>query len=392
MRILHVITGLQSGGAEAMLYKLLSASHGKQFTHHVIALTAGGPFEEKIRDLGVDVRTLGLTMPFVGPSAILRLHRHIAEIDPDIVQGWMYHADLLASLALTWPCWGGARTRPPHIWNIRLSEIDPRYIGRPTRLVIRCLAALSHKLPAAIVINAEASRQTHIAAGYTADKFQLIPNGFDLEKFRPDSEARAALRRELGLAPDILLIGMAARFDPQKDYPAFFAAAEKVISQRGDVAFIACGSGVEVANPAIKQLIGEGKTAPHVHLLGRRANMERFYPALDIYVSTAIGEGFANAVGEAMCCAVPCIVTDVGDSRAIVGDSGIAVPPADPTAMARAIIALLDGPAHNRQAMGAHARARMHDFSIAAVARQFEAMWRRIAADRPRRQDAKAAK
>ncbi len=390
MRILHVITGLQSGGAEAMLYKLLSASHGQQFTHHVIALTSGGPFEEKIRDLGVEVETLDLTMPFVGPGAILRLRRHIAEIGPDIVQGWMYHADLLASLALKWPCRDGAR--PPHIWNIRLSEIDPRYIGRATRLVIRCLAVLSHKAPAAIVINAEASRQTHIAAGYTAEKFQLIPNGFDLEKFRPDPEARAALRRELGLAPDTLLVGMAARFDPQKDYPAFFAAVEKVIAQRGNVAFVACGSGVAVTNPAIARAIDGGDLAQHVHLLGRRADMERIYPALDVYVSTAIGEGFANVVGEAMCCAVPCIVTDVGDSRAIVGDSGIAVPPADPAAMARAIIALLDRPAHNRQAMGTHARERMRDFSIAAVARQFEEMWRRIAADTFRQHEAKAAR
>ena len=172
---------------------------------------------------------------------------------------------------------------------------------------------------------------------------------------------------------------MAARFDPQKDYPAFFAAAEKVIAAYEDVAFIACGSGVEAANPAISPLIAGGEIARHVHLLGRRADMERFYPALDIYVSTAIGEGFANVVGEAMCCAVPCIVTDVGDSRAIVGDSGIAIPPADPAAMARAIVALLDRPAHNRQAMGAHARERMRDFSIATVARQFEAMWRRVA-------------
>lgn len=384
MRILHVITGLQSGGAEAMLYKLLSASHGNAFTHHVIALTSGGPFYEKILDLGVDVQTLDLAMPFVGPGAILRLRQKIAQIDPDIVQGWMYHADLLASLALMLPAPGKGHVRPPLVWNIRLSEIDARFVGRSTRLVIRCLAALSRRVPAAIVINAEASRQTHIEAGYTAQKFQLIPNGFDLEKFKPDRAARAALRRELGIAPETRLVGMAARFDPQKDYRGFFAVAKKVIAQYGDVAFVACGSGVEAGNPAIGPLtgplIGKGQITQYVHLLGRRSDMERFYPALDIYVSTAIGEGFANVVGEAMCCAVPCIVTDVGDSRVIVGDSGVVVPPADPAAMARAIIALLDSPAHNRQAMGIRARARMGEFSIASVARRFEAMWQQIVA------------
>ncbi|HAM47723.1 MAG TPA: hypothetical protein DCO73_08305 [Alphaproteobacteria bacterium] len=391
MRILHVITGLQSGGAEAMLYKLLSASHGAGFTHAVVALTSGGPYFEKIRDLGVDVQTLDLNMPLVGPGAIFQLRRKIADFDPDIVQGWMYHADLLTSLALMRFLPGKAGTRPPLVWNVRLSEIDPRFIGWSTRLVIRCLATLSHRVPAAIVINAEASRQTHIAAGYTAQKFQLIPNGFDLEKFKPDPAARAALRRELGIAPETRLVGMAARFDPQKDYPAFFAAAEKVIAACGDVAFIACGSGVEAANPAIAPSIARGDIARHLHLLGRRGDMERFYPALDIYVSTAIGEGFANVVGEAMCCAVPCIVTDVGDSRVIVGDSGVVVPPADPAAMARAVIALLDGPAHNRQAMGARARTRMGDFSIAAVARRFEAMWQTILSDKKAWRDRKKA-
>lgn len=375
MRVLHIISGLEVGGAETMLCRLLSALPRDQVESHVIALR-GGPLAAQIAALGVPVEALELTRARDAPLALARLARRLRAIAPDLVQTWMYHGDLLGGLAskLAHPL----RPRLPVVWNIRLSEVDPAYLRGATRAVIRACALLSHVIPDSIVLNADAARFSHGALGYAVEKFTLIPNGFDTEKFRPGPAARSELRQALGISQDALVIGIAGRFNPQKDYGNFFAACRQVCAARPDTVLLACGAGVLPANPELQQMTG-GLSPAQLHLLGPCQNMPQFWAALDIAVSSSIGEGFSNAIGEAMCAGLACVVTNVGDSARLIADTGIAVPPANSQALGQAILQLAALPAPERQELGARARARMiAHYALPGAAEAFFHLWQDV--------------
>lgn len=341
MRIAHLITGLDLGGAEMMLFKLLGTMDPAVFEPLAISLVPPGAMGGRIGALGVRVEALGMRRGLPNPGAVLRLARLLRGFRPDLIQTWMYHADLLGALAA--PLAG----RPTLVWNIRQSDLDPRQTRRGTRVVARLGALLSHWAPDRIVCCSERARAVHRALGYRDDILSVIPNGFDLGCFRPDPGARAELRAELGIDPGTPLVGLVARFDPQKDLQNFLAAAATVRSAQAGCRFLLCGLGMDPANAQLDGWIGAAGLAGDVHLLGPRHDTPRVFAALDLLVSSsAYGEGFPNVIGEAMACGVPCAVTDVGDSALIVSDTGIAVPPRDPQALAGAIARLLgEGPA-----------------------------------------------
>ncbi|MBI4507237.1 MAG: glycosyltransferase [Chloroflexi bacterium] len=373
IRLLHLITDLDVGGAEMMLYKLLSGLDGGAFASEVVSLTTIGPLSERIRALGVPVSALGLRRRVPDPLPLARLVRSLRREPPDVVQTWMYHADLLGGLAAK------LAGSMPVVWNVRQSNLSPSVNRRRTLLVVRLCARLSRWLPARVVCGSQAARQAHVTLGYDATKMRIIPNGFDLAVFKPDPMARAAVRCELGLLDDAPLIGLVARFDAQKDHRTFVQAAALLRRQEPDVHFALCGDGVTLQNEALAGWIAAAGLREHCHLLGRRDDVPRLTAALDIATSSSIGEGFPNAVGEAMACGVPCVVTAVGDSAAIVGRTGVVVPPRDRPALAagwRALLAL--GPA-GRRCLGQAARRRVAErFSLPAVVAQYERLYREL--------------
>lgn len=374
IRLLHVITDLDVGGAEMMLYKLLRGLDRAAFAAEVLSLTDVGPLAARIRALGVPVEALGLRRGLPDPSALVRLVRRLRHDPPDVVQTWMYHADLLGGLAAT------LAGRIPVVWNLRQSNLSPRVNKRRTLLVVHASARLSRWLPACIVCNSKAAQRAHAKLGYDETRIRIIPNGFDLALFAPDPQARCAVRQELGLADTAPLIGLVARFDPQKDHHTFVAAAALLHRQQPEPHFVLCGDGVTWQNEALAGWVATAGLRERCHLLGRRDDIPRLTAALDIATSSSIGEGFPNTVGEAMACGVPCVVTAVGDSPAIVGTTGVVVPPRDPPALAagwRTLLAL--GPA-GRQRLGQAARQRIAErFSLPAVAAEYARLYRELA-------------
>lgn len=373
IRLLHLITDLDVGGAEMMLYKLLCGLDRAAFAAEVLSLTDIGPLGTRIRELGVPVHALGLRRGLPDPRALARLVRRLSHDLPDVVQTWMYHADLLGGLAAKLA--GGI----PVVWNMRQSNLSPSVNRRRTLLVVRACARLSRWLPARVVCGSQAARQAHARLGYDATKMCIIPNGFDLTAFVPDAGARRSVRHELGLADDAVLIGLVARFDPQKDHRTFVEAAALLRRQQPAVHFVLCGDGVTWQNEALAGWIAAAGLRERCHLLGRRDDVPGLTAALDVATSSSIGEGFPNAVGEAMACGVPCVVTAVGDSAAVVGPTGVVVPPRDPPALAagwRALLAL--GPA-GRRCLGQAARRRIAErFSLPAVVAQYERLYREL--------------
>ncbi len=374
MRVCHLITGLEVGGAEMMLYKLLGSLEPRAFEPLVVSLVTPGPMGARIAELGIRVETLRMGRGLPSPGALVRLVRLLRGFRPDLLQTWMYHANLLGALATPF-----AR-RPALVWNIRQSDLDPHLTRRSTRLVARLGAALSNLAPDRIVCCSQRAREVHCALGYRDDLMTVIPNGFDLDRFRPDPQAGAELRAALQVPVGAPLLGLVARLDPQKDVDAFIAAARRVQAERPGCRFLLCGWGMDPGNPELVDKIADAGLAKSAILLGPRTDTPRVFAALDLLVSSsAYGEGFPNVIGEAMACGVPCAVTDVGDSAAIVADTGVAVPPRDPQALAEAIVRLLGEGPERLARRGAAARRRIAaHFSLPRIADRYGSLYRSL--------------
>jgi len=374
MKIVHIITGLSTGGAEMMLYKLLSKIHSDEFESEVISLTDAGPVADKIRMLGVSVHALGMKRGKVHLVALAKLTLLLRKINPDLVQTWLYHSDLIGGLAAK--CAGGIKT----VWSIRQSNIDEESNKRSTIWVAKTCAKLSPWLPEKIICCSHATLKSHFSLGYSKAKMFVIPNGFDLDAFQPDQDARKSVRNELGLEEKTYLVGLVARFDPQKDHQNFINAAELIKENDSSAHFLLCGDGINDENIRLIQWIKQAELGDKIHLLGIRKDVSRLVAALDVAVSSSLGEGFPNVIGEAMACAVPCAVTDVGDSALIVGDTGRVVAPKDPDALAAAIIELLQASPEFREELGKQARLRVKkNYSLDSVVKKYEAVYRGVA-------------
>lgn len=357
-----------------MLYKLLSNLDRSIFKPEVISLTDIGPIGQRINALGIPVRALGMRRGIPNPFDLFRLSRWLKESRPDMIQTWMYHADLVGGLA------AALSGSIPVIWGIRHSNLDPAGNKRRTIWTAKMCARLSSRLPKKIVCCSEASRRVHAELGYDNGKMVVIPNGFDLTAFKPNPEAKRLVRQELGIPEDAILIGMIGRFDPQKDQLNFMRAAALLHGQRFNVHFLLCGEAVTWENPELVEWVEMAGIREHCHLLGRRDDIPMLANSLDIAtLSSAYGEGFSNVIGEAMACGIPCVATDVGDSALIIGNTGRVVASRDPVKLANAWCDLIECGEEKRQAMGLAARQRViENFSLASIVKQYENLYGQI--------------
>lgn len=372
--IIHLITGLDTGGAEMMLYKLVA--NNSFFKHSVVSMIDIGPIGEKIRAVGIPVYTLKMQRGMPDPRAIWRLVGLLRKEKPGILQTWMYHANLLGLIA-------GKLARVPYIvWGIRHSNLDSQGNKKMTIKIAKWCAKLS-RFSSTIIACSEASGKIHVVLGYRSDKIRVIPNGFDLKTFKPDGNAQKKVMNELGLSPNAILIGLVARFDPQKDHANFLQAATILGRRFSNVHFILCGDGITSDNQNLFRLVKQSGIGDRVHLLDRRKDIPKLTAALNIASSSSsYGEGFPNVVGEAMSCGIPCVVTDVGDSALIVGDSGIVVPPQNPWALAEAWHKLIETGHKGRRQLGRLARKRIEEkFSLSEIVNRYDSLYKELLAE-----------
>ncbi len=375
IKIVHLITGLNIGGAEMMLYKLVSGMDRKHFQNTVVSMTDSGTLGEKIKALGVPVHTLNMKRGVPNPLGFWRFFKLLLAERPQILQTWLYHADLLGSLA-------GWLARIPYIiWNVRASVFRREDHSKLFFLTLKLLAKLS-KMPKAVIVNSSAGRAAHEQLGYRPVRWEIIPNGFNIDIFHPSKDARLKLRHDLGLFEQTFLIGLVARFDPMKDHMNFLKAVNRICEIRTDVHFIMVGQGVTHDNFILMKQIAALGIDKYVHLLGERDDIPDITAALDTATVSSYSEGFPNVVGEAMSCGVPCVVTNVGDSAYIVGDTGIVVPPSNPEAMAEAWNGLLSMSKDEYDLLSRAARERIaSSFSIDTITKQYEGLYADVLED-----------
>ena len=371
-KIVHIITGLNTGGAEMMLYNLLSEMDKNYFEAEVISLTDIGPVGEKIKSLNIPVRALNMMRYKIpNPLVILKLAHWLRKSSASVIQTWMYHADLIGSIS----AWLTGNI--PIIWGIHNTNLVPGKSNLSTIWIVKICAKISHFAPKSIICCSEASKKIHSDSGYDKRKMIVIPNGFNLEKFKPDSDARLSVRNELKINDEDTLIGLIARFDPQKDHYNFIQAAAKLHTKLPDVHFLLCGDNIDQNNKILTKWINNLELKEYFHLLGRRDDIPRLAASLDIFsTSSAFGEAFPIVIGEAMACGIPCVATDIGDSALMIGNTGKVVPPKDPEALATAWETIIDLGTKERLFLGKSAREHIQkNFSIEIITKHYESQY-----------------
>jgi len=376
--IAHVITGLETGGAEMMLAKLLQESDRSRWRPTVLSLRDCGTLGDGIASLGVPVFTLGLRGSVPRPSHLWRLVRHLRRVEPHLIQGWMYHGNLAATVGQAI-----GRRRTPVVWNIRYT-LNGRSREKPLTAAIVRLSALLSGRAVRIIYNSHTSAIQHADIGYATTGSVVIPNGFDTDRFAPSVSTRAITRQGLGVPNDAVLIGRFGRYHAMKDYPGFLHAAALLIRERPHVRFVLAGLGVDDKNGELTGLIHALDLGGRVHLLGEVRPINSLISSLDIFCSSsAFGESFPNVLGEAMASGVACVTTDVGDSAAIVANAGRIVPPEDPAALAGACRALIDLGKDGRERLGADARARVvSEYALPRIVQRYESLYAEVLAGR----------
>ena len=328
MKIFNIITGLNNGGAEAILYRL--CVHDISYKHTVISLMDEGKYGSLLKEAGVAVYCLNMPAGRVTLSGLYKLFKLIRKFKPNVVQTWMYHADLI----------GGVIARLAGIknifWNIRHTTLEPGKSKRSTIFIAKLCAKLSKRVPKGIVCNAEKAVEIHGSIGYDTSKMTVIANGYDLSSLCPIPNAQAQLKKELGNV--FPLIGMVGRFDPQKDHLGLLDAFTIVKKKDVPHKLVLVGYKINTSNIALIEKIELLGLKDEVLLLNQRDDIPTIMNSLDLHILSSSSEAFPNVLAEAMACSTPCVTTDVGDATFIVGDTGWVVPPKNPQALADAIL------------------------------------------------------
>lgn len=373
MKICHIISGLNTGGAELMLYNLLTTKDLQSFDHTVVSLKDEGTIAEYIKKLGVPVFCLGMSPRKPTPKGGKHIIKLIKNLKPDIIQGWMYEGNFAAFFV-----WIMASRKSKLLWNIRFSLHEFNKMERSRRMLIR-LESLLSPFPLLILYNSRVSLEQHEKRGFSSKRSVFLPNGINSDRFKPDDDARRKLRSSLKLDFNTFLIGRIARYHPMKDYPNLILAAKKIISKFPSVHFVLSGRGVVESNTRLDTMIKDKGIKNKFHLLGDRGDIPEIMAGLDVHVSSSCSESFPNVVAEAMACSVPSVVTDVGDSSEIVGGTGIVVSPKNHEALAHGLETFIKMDRAERSLRGKAARERIvSQFSLTSIAKQYESLYQKV--------------
>ncbi|WP_442114272.1 glycosyltransferase family 4 protein [Pseudomonas sp. NUPR-001] len=370
LKVLHVIVGLNVGGAELMLKRLIESQlNWPEYEHSVISLTDIGIIGPQLQAQGVLVSSLEMRNLLGAPKALCSLYGKIRQLQPDIVQTWMYHADLLGGLAARA---AGVRNV---IWGVRTTDLS-KGGKRSTRLIRKLCAFLSRLLPSKIVCAAEASRNAHVKIGYDSSRMEVIPNGFDLSRLVATNTQRDAIRKSCSITNEQIVIGSLGRFNPVKDQANFVEATGILAKRYPSLRFMMVGRGLESSNQVLTNLIEATGYPDRYILLGERQDVPACLISMDIFCLHSKTEGFPNVLGEAMAVGVPCVATDVGDAALLLGGNGIVVPPQDADSLANGLENMIQLPQERRELLANQSKARIfNEFSLERASLRFRDLY-----------------
>lgn len=378
-RIVHIIVRLGTGGAERSLQQLINGTR-TDFDHHVICF--GGP-----TTLSAQMQRDGMAIAFInyrsGPLALLRARTLLRSLQPDIVQGWMYYGCALASLLARWSgSWSGvfssADRKRKVLWSIRHNPLN--YGDEPLRLRL-AMQSLRLAKPDRVIYNSASGQHSHEFLGYNAQPHEVIPNGVDTSRFRPDETVRGAVRQRYQVEHDALLIGLIGRFHPAKGVADFLQLITPLRRRATrPLLFVLVGPAMTEDNPALIKCIDRaGLTRSDVLMIGPIQDLSQFMPGLDLLVSASVTEALPNVVLEAMACGVPVVATRVGDVPDVLGDSNRLATSANVEELVNAVATLVETDPAARRATGLRDRARVIErYAIEQCMRHYNQTYRAL--------------
>jgi glycosyltransferase involved in cell wall biosynthesis len=373
LRVLHVIVGLDVGGAENMLKRLIESDPDSILKVTVVSLTTLGSIGPMLRGQGIKVHALGMSSALSFPITLFRLIFLIRQYRPEIVQTWMYHADLLGGLAAR------LAGSSPVVWNVRSTNI-PQGALSVTFWLIRLCAVFSYFTPDRIICCANSAKTAHIKLRYAEKKMTVIPNGYNFESLNLCLSSRSKARLSLGFQVDDIVIGAVGRFDPLKDFHNFIAAASKLSLRRNDVKYVMVGRNIEWSNATLRCWIEDAGLTDKFLLLGERSDIPSILSAMDIFCLSSFNEAFPNVVVEAMAMGVPCVVTRAGDAAEIIGNDKFVVPVKDSIALSDALLRLCDLSPADRTMLGEKGARRVRrEYEIDEVRKRYEKVYVEVA-------------
>lgn len=371
-KVFHIISGLNNGGAEAVLFRLVTNDTANR--HTIISLMDLGKYGPLLQEQGIQVYCLNMPKGKVKLAGLFRLWCLLRNYKPQVVQTWMYHADFLGGLVAKFV---GIKKI---VWNIRHTDLVPGQSSRATILIAKLCAKLSGFIPNKIVCCAEKAAQVHADLGYNKEKMLVIGNGYLLDQFKPHTAARTITREILGITDNQPLLGMVGRFNAQKDHKNLLAALGLLKAQGVLFNCALIGSDIDNKNSELMAWVAENKLQESILLLGQRTDIPALMNALDVHLlSSSFGEAFPNVLAEAMACGTPCVTTDVGDAALIVGSTGWVVPPQNSQVLATAIQEALEEQKNTPKGWQTRKHnARKHieeNFSIEVMVGKYREVW-----------------
>lgn len=375
VHIVHLIGSLGRGGAELFLLRLARgiAQVRPSWRQTVWTIGARGAIADDVEAAGFPVRAFQVGRSLHAPIRMGRLVRELVSADATLVQTWMYHADAVGIAAHL------MGLAVPQVWTLRQSNLAPAYNKRETLAVVRACARASDRVPAAIVAGSTAALDAHVAVGYRSPRMPVIRNGVDIVRFAPNDETRRRIRHDWGIDDETVVFGYLARVSPVKAQELLIAAAGRLAQRAPQRPWkvVLVGDGAAADQPVVAHALAEaGAGAAHVIAAGPFGRPEDVLTAFDVAVSSSLGEGFPNALAEAMAVGLPLVATAVGDTTQLAGDTGWIVAPGSAEALADAMADVLALSPEARRARGQAARDRVtREFSEADAVQRYVALY-----------------
>jgi len=371
IHIVHIIPTLGSGGAESMLFRLLLGLSGRKYRHSIITLLES-PCVHDLKAVGVDVHCIGMSKRGTLKELLKSMQQisvKLNEMRPDVVQGWMYHANLVALLSA-----------PRHVavlWGVHHS-LDALRKEKFLTVIMICLGAVLSRISKVkgIVYPSGCSRRQHERIGYEKRKSISIPNGYDCVLFDGDNWDKSMSRARFGIRDDEFVVGNFGRYHKVKNHRLLIHAFSLFCKESSCAKLVLAGKGVDLDNSELIALINEFNVMGRVILLGEQSGMPELYAILDLYVLASISEAFPNVLCEAMASRVPVISTRVGDAVQMLGEHGVLLEVNDPILLSNLMISISTAPPDRLRLVKESGRQRVLDrYEISKVCDMYAALF-----------------
>ena len=319
MKILHIISGLKSGGAEGVMYRLIDKDSIN--THSVISLTDGGFYGQQLKKKNIFLKYLYFKKNIGSFITFFKLLFIIKKINPDIIQCWMYHGDFLGGLAAR------LLRKKKIYWNLRNSDLNLKWANKTTIFLAKLNSLLSYILPYKIISCSNKSLETHLKLGYCKKKIVLIDNGFDSTKFNFKKNYKKFWKTNLNIKERDIIFCFVGRWNSQKDFQTLFYAFRNFLTvkkKQERIKLLLIGKDINFKNKNLKKELTRYKLSKNILLINETDEVNKILNVVDIGIFSSKGnEGFPNVIAEKMLTKIPCIVSDVGDAARIVGRNGL---------------------------------------------------------------------